>query len=117
MRLIGHLDSKTHAERFSAFLMTRGISSHCELEDTRWELWIRDEDQIEEATGHLEEFRANPDAPQYRAAVDEAHRIAREKEKKLQEVNPNQMQMTDRRSRLRSRLLFLSAWRPKRREH
>ena len=96
MRLIGHLDSKTHAERFSAFLMTRGISSHCELEDTRWELWIRDEDQIDEATGHLEEFRANPDAPQYRAAVDEAHRLAREKEKKLQEVKSNQMQMTDR---------------------
>ncbi|MGI9519327.1 MAG: rhomboid family intramembrane serine protease [Pirellulaceae bacterium] len=96
MRLIGHLDSKTHAERFSAFLMTHGISSHCEQEDGRWELWIRDEDQIDKATKHLEEFRNSPDAAEYRAAVDEAHRIARQQEKKLQEVRANQMQMNER---------------------
>lgn len=94
MRLIGNVKSKQHAERISAFLLTRDISTHCEDEGEQWDVWVRDEDFIDVAKAHLKEFNANPDDAQYRQAVEVAQKIVREKEKKLQEVKANQIQMT-----------------------
>lgn len=94
MRLIGNVESKQHADRITAFLITREISTHCEQEGEKWEIWVRDEDAIDPAKAHLAEFNANPDDVKYREAVDVAQKIAREKEKKLQEAKANYVQMT-----------------------
>lgn len=94
MRLIGHVNDKSQAERLAAWLLTREISTHCEDNNGSWEIWVRDEDRLEEATRELEAFRADPEAPQYRAAVDEASRIVRDKARKLQRARSQQVQMT-----------------------
>ena len=61
MRLIGQLESKQHAERFAAYLTTKEISSHVEPENGSWEIWIRDEDQINSAVDFLNEFKTDPE--------------------------------------------------------
>ena len=94
MRLIGHVENKTFAERISAYLMTQDVSTLCEQDGDKWQIWVKDEDQIDLAKTLLEEFRGKPDDIQYRQAIDAAHKIAREKEKKLQATKSNQIQMT-----------------------
>jgi len=94
MRLIGNVETKQQAERISAFLKTQEISTHCEIDGEVWEVWVRDEDQIEQAKVHLEQFRGDPDATEYRQAIDVAQKIARDQDKKNQEAKSNYVQMT-----------------------
>ncbi len=96
MRLIGQLDSKAHAERFLAYLTTQEISAHCEHENDGWEIWVRDEDQIDRAIELYHEFKADPASGKYREAVDKALTIAREQERKAQKVKKNMVQMQSR---------------------
>jgi GlpG protein len=94
MRLIGDVETRQQAERISAYLLTREISTHCEANGDRWQVWVKDEDQIERARQLLEEFKGQPNDPRYREAVDVAQKIAREREKKLQAAKGNYVQMT-----------------------
>ena len=94
MRLIGTVPSKQHAERISAFLVTQEISTHFEEDKDAWQIWVRDEDRLGDAKGMLETFRQNPDDTRYKKAVDEAQKIAREKEREAQEAKSKQVQMT-----------------------
>ena len=96
MRLIGQLESKQHAERFAAYLTTKEISSHVEPENGSWEIWIRDEDQINSAVDFLNEFKTDPEGGQYRKAVEEAQTIYREEEKKRQQQQKNLVAMQNR---------------------
>ena len=94
MRLIGQIADKSHAERFTSFLLTRSIATHCEQAGDQWELWIRDEDQIETAKDELKRFRANPNGQTYRDAVEAADLIARQKAKQEKQVRKQQIDMT-----------------------
>jgi len=94
MRLIGTVEDKQRAERISAYMLTHEISTHCEQVNESWQIWIKDEDLVSQARTFLEEFRGNPDDVKYREAIDVAQKIAREKEKKLQEAKSNLVQMT-----------------------
>jgi GlpG protein len=97
MRLIGQIADKSHAERFTSFLLTRSIATHCEEAGDQWEVWIRDEDQIETAKNELEKFRANPDGETYRESVVAAALIARQKAIKEKQIRKQQVDMTTRR--------------------
>ena len=80
MRHIGSFASEAQARFFTDFLLSRDIRSHLEPEaDRSWSIWIRDEDQIEEAQSALKRFQANPVAPEFQKAPEEAAR-ARQKE-------------------------------------
>ncbi len=94
MRRIGQVGTKQQAERITAWMLTRDIAIRCEEENGRWEIWVRDEDQIDEAAGELQSFQADPDAPRYRAAVDEANRLVREKKKKELQARSQQVDLT-----------------------
>ena len=95
MRLIGNVKSGEHAERISAFLLTRDIATNCENDGDYWNVWVLDEDYIDTAKNHLKDFNANPDDAQYRQAVEVAQKIVREKEQRLKEVKANQIQITN----------------------
>jgi GlpG protein len=72
MRLIGQLSSEEQAQRFAAFLLSRGIHHQVETEgDGHWAVWIQEEDRVAEAQQWLARFRAAPDAPEF---VDAARR-------------------------------------------
>ena len=89
MRLIGSLENSTHAKRFAAFLLTEGINAHVEEDDSMWEVWVKDEDQLEAGKAKLEKFRNEPDAALYRDVVAKAQTIQQEKERKRQEYQKN----------------------------
>ncbi len=94
MRLIGQIADKSQAERFSSFLLTRSIETHCEQSGDHWELWIRDEDKIETARSELELFRSNPNGAAYRDALEAAGLILRQKAKQEKQVRKQQVQMS-----------------------
>jgi len=80
MRHIGSFASEAQARFFTDFLLSRDIRSHLESEaDRSWAIWIRDEDQIEEAQAALQRFQANPTAPEFQKAPEAATK-AREAE-------------------------------------
>ena len=75
MRLIGHLESESHAESFGDYLYARDVENSVEEEDGRWAIWVHAEDQLEDATRLLEEFLREPEDRKYTKAT----RKAREK--------------------------------------
>ena len=80
MRHIGSFANEAQARFFTDFLLSRDIRSHLESEaDRSWSIWIRDEDQIEEAQAALQRFQANPLAPEFQKAPEAAAK-AREAE-------------------------------------
>lgn len=96
MRLIGTLENKIHAERFAAFMTVRNIATHLEKEGESWEVWIKDEDKIGEASTEFEKFQASPDASEYSKVVEEASALIRREQKQRQEVQRNLVQMQNR---------------------
>ena len=75
MRNIGSLASEAQARFFTDFLLSRNIRSQLDAESDRtWSIWIRDEDQIEEAQAALTRFLANPRAPEFDKAPEAAAR-------------------------------------------
>ena len=81
MRLLGEIDSSDHTTRLVAWLMTKGIKVKVEPtsgEDQGYEVWVRDEDLLDQAKVEFTEFQANPAAGKYDEAIKEADAIARE---------------------------------------
>ena len=66
MRLIGTLEDQEQAQRFADFLYGEGIESQIdENAQGSCEIWVLDEDQIEQAAALLQTFSENPDASQF----------------------------------------------------
>jgi GlpG protein len=81
MRLIGHLAEESAARIFGDFLYVQGIENHLELEKAAgWGIWINDEDKIEQATGLLTEFRADPKNARYGTEAQRAARLRAKEE-------------------------------------
>jgi GlpG protein len=73
MRQIGSLHGEAQARLFADFLHARGIRSEIEAEaDQTWSIWIRDDDQIPEAQSSLARYQANPNAPEFQRATQDA---------------------------------------------
>ncbi len=92
MRSLGQIDGRKKTEKFVAFLITQKIKTHIEGIDTsldRWEIWVRDEDQLGAAHKQLEAFLANPNDAQYDSAIQEATRLLEEEQKARQKAAKN----------------------------
>ena len=72
--------------RFSAYLFTQGIQNHVDRVDEQYEIWVKDEDQLAESKACLEQFQANPQDAKYQVALQQADSLARQQEKRRQEV-------------------------------
>ncbi len=89
MRLIGSLADQPQAEKFLAFLLTEGVHSHLEEEEGEFEIWIKDEDQIQRSVDAFKEFQSRPDDPKYSAAIPQAKELQLEAIKKRQRIAKN----------------------------
>ena len=81
MRLLGEIESSDHTTRLVAWLMTKGIKVKVEPtggENESYEVWVRDEDLLDQAKTELADFLANPQADKYNEAIRAADAIARE---------------------------------------
>src|SRR5436190_7010409 len=75
MRHIGTLPDEAQARLFGDFLVARGIRNEVEPEDGAWVVWIREDDQLATAETWLARFRAEPNAPEFQKAGDEAMQV------------------------------------------
>jgi len=74
MRRIGGLHDQPTAERFRAWLRTRGIEARVDRETDGWGIWVLDEDRLAAARAALDEFQLAPDAPEISAPLLEEER-------------------------------------------
>ena len=103
MRLIGELSEQGQAKLIVAHLVTKGIATSVELEDGKWELWVKEEDRVDEASTELELFLENPSHERYRGVLEKAVALEKEQEEKRRQIqknlikvqhrNPNQRRM------------------------
>ncbi len=64
MRCIGQWDNQSQAEQFGHYLFSENIENQIEEHaNGTWEIWVLDEDQIDQAKSMFQMFSDNPDAP------------------------------------------------------
>ncbi len=91
MRLIGEFQDSKPARNFSDYLIQQGIENELmedvsENEARIYEIWVVEEDRVEQAESFLKEFRDNPDDPKYAGAAREAKRIKQKKARDEKDV-------------------------------
>ncbi len=92
MRSLGQIDGRKPTEQFVAFLLTQNIKTHIEGVDGKsdsWEVWVRNEDQMAEASKHLLAFKQNPTDSRYDLAMKEATRLLQAEQKSKQAAARN----------------------------
>jgi len=72
MRRIGTLSSEQDARNFSDYLFTLKIDTQVSQGNGAWDIWLLDEDRLEQGRSELEAFRAAPRDPKYVAAAQAA---------------------------------------------
>lgn len=86
MRSIGNLPAEPQARQFSDYLLSRGIGNQTEPDENgTWMIWVMREDQLEEAAGLLEKFRAQPSHPEFAAAMAAAAEVREREARELEE--------------------------------
>lgn len=81
MRLLGEVESSDQTTRLVAWLMTKGIKVKVEPVDesgTGYEVWVKDEDLLEDAKAEFAEFQSDPSDSKFDEAIKQADAIARE---------------------------------------
>jgi GlpG protein len=92
MRCVGSIKGRKAAEAFVAYLLTKGINTHVDASDASpelWEVWVRDEDRLDESRELLNDFEKHPYDPRYQAALREAGKIIAEKNKQRENLQKN----------------------------
>ncbi len=80
MRVIGYLENEQVAQHFGDFLYVRGMENTINEDESKWAIWVHDDDHLKEAGEWLAKYRANPLAPEFTAA-NEAGKKREDEEK------------------------------------
>ncbi len=98
MRSLGYIDGRKQTEHFVAYLLTQKVKTHIENSDgsDRWEIWVRNEDQLEFARQELMSFQREPDNPKYSDAVKTATSLLETDRKQRQSAARNIRRMPSR---------------------
>jgi GlpG protein len=81
------MNDAAQAESFSAFLTVQGISNKVELDDGKYDLWVKEEDRLDQAAMLLKEFETDPNHQRYVNSVNKAQKLMQdevERRKKVQ---------------------------------
>ncbi|MEC9093529.1 MAG: rhomboid family intramembrane serine protease [Planctomycetota bacterium] len=89
MRQIGRLTEEDSTKKLIAFLLTEEIKAIAEPSDRGWEIWIKEEDDVDRSKKHFAEFEENPDALKYSEAVEKANQLARDELDRLEKNRQN----------------------------
>jgi GlpG protein len=96
MRQIGSLEDRDLAQRFEDYLLARGIRSRLDETTNGHEIWVIDEDQVDQARSEFEEYLTDPELPRYREAAEAAGAIRRKNEQAIKEAKRRFMDMRQR---------------------
>ncbi len=96
MRLIGQFQDKTQANGFSDSLYAQGIESRIDpAKDGGWEIWVLDDNHVENAAALLSRFAQAPDDPDWAATM---HEGARRRQHDQKQATPKRARMVDART-------------------
>ena len=94
MRQIGTIDTESQARVFRSYLLTLGIHSDVEQSrDRHWEIWVHEENRLDEGRAELEQFLANPKDTRYQAAMATGKGIEKEEKKENKKFRDRQIDM------------------------
>lgn len=102
MRQIGTIQDESSAKKLIAFLLTEEIKSLADKGDSQWEIWIKEEDDVDRSKQILDEFIQSPDDPKYAAALEKANQLAREELERQEKSRQNVIVMRSKWSRNRT---------------
>ena len=86
MRLVGKIGSALLAGRFSDFLLTQDIESRVDAEGDDFAIWVRDEQQTNQARQLFADFQSSPDDSQYTEASETARQLRRDEEQRVRAI-------------------------------
>ncbi len=86
MRQVGTIHSEDDALRLADFLLTQGIDTKTEPGADGWAMWVRNEDQLDQAKEELRQFQENPADPRYAAAQRQATAKRKEQQRQAKEA-------------------------------
>ena len=89
MRHIGTISDSGQAEKFSAYLTVKGIANQIEPDGNGFDVWVKDEDQLDRAHSELADFFTDPLHPRYEQSVELAKSIKKEEEEKRAKASKN----------------------------
>ncbi len=96
MRLVGVLPNPELATTFGAYLHSLGIAARVdEAQQSLWEIWVRDEDQVARSKNELERFVANPRATEFVASAGTAAKAQPAPEPQITRVRFNTATATE----------------------
>lgn len=75
MRHIGDIKDSAQAQRFGDILYSKGIAHSVDEADGNWEIWISDEDHMDEARILLSRFQGHPNAEEFADAAAKANKL------------------------------------------
>ena len=89
MRLVGEIEEVACARTFSDYLTQLGIENRV-IEESRgdklaYEIWVHEEDKLEQSEGLLKKFLENPDDEEYQGVSLKAKKIKREAKREAKE--------------------------------
>ncbi len=93
MRQIGNLPNESDAQRCVAYLITQGIAASVEEDKTGWDIWVRDEDQLERAKAEFAQFKLEPSAAKYSGVKRQAEQIMRDELRQRDSARKNVVEM------------------------
>ena len=96
MRQAGILSNREQAQRLADYLLTLGINARVDADGAGWAVWIRDEDQLPQATKELNEFLADPGAARYQSAASTAAALRQQKDREDRERRKNFIEVSHR---------------------
>jgi len=89
MRLVGELEELAYANIFSDYLTQLGIKNQVTEEPgddkIAYEIWVHEEDRVEESESLLKKFLENPDGEEYQGVSEKARKIKKQAEKEAKE--------------------------------
>jgi GlpG protein len=94
MREIGSFDREEDARRFADYLLTQEIPTQVRAHGGKWSIWAIPEDRVVHARAEMEQFRAEPDHPRYRAAPASAREIRKDDQRAEKEYRKNFRDLT-----------------------
>lgn len=92
MRQIGTLPTEHQASVLTDWLLAEGIETKYERELAGFEIWVKDEDQLERAKRELEAYIANPQERRYQEAAQRAAEVRRSRQERQRSYERNLQQ-------------------------
>ncbi|MBL8830570.1 MAG: rhomboid family intramembrane serine protease [Planctomycetaceae bacterium] len=96
MRQLGKLPDQATAHKLADFLLTLGISTKVDPDGDAWAVWVRQEEQLDEARREFAAFQAEPGAARYQQATAEANQLRRTEAQRDRAARRNQVELRNR---------------------